>query len=116
MPCRLLSSRRGVARDLPGPRPTTSCVCGEVYTASPLQVLAARYNKIHSATAAELRPWWQRDEAGAWCYTLQRKTRTAEQWRAALLASQSRCGELSLVAHPPPLPASVYLYSTTGSK
>ena len=101
---------------MPCPRPTTSCVCGEVYTASPLQVLAARYNKIHSATAAELRPWWQRDEAGAWCYTLQRKTRTAEQWRAALLASQSRCGELSLVAHPPPLPASVYLYSTTGSK
>ena len=80
-------------------------MCGEVYTASHLQVLAARYNKIHSATAAELRPWWQRDEAGAWCYTLQRKTRTAEQWRAALLASQSRCGELSLVAHPPPLPA-----------
>lgn len=47
-----------------------------------------RYGKVHEVSPADLRPWWQRDDAGDWVFTLAKRARTLDQWRATLMIAQ----------------------------
>ena len=64
-----------------------------------LQVLAARYAKVHDVEPTLLRPYWMRAPTGEWAYSLNKRARTEDAWRAVLADGVEHFGDVYEDAH-----------------